>query len=89
MRKRQSKKCQFPDCWAQARHTHHLTYAPSVVTRLCKAHHRSITIVNCNAAEKVKRKLTNRERLDLWSDWTEGLVKPVLTPQASAWVDNW
>lgn len=86
---RRSKRCQFPDCWLQARHTHHLTYSPEVVTRLCKAHHRAITIVNCNAAQKVHRKLSNRERVTLWLDWIEGKVRPVETKIALSWVDKW
>ena len=87
--RRNKRVCQFPKCPIQARHTHHLTYSPSVTTRLCKNHHKMITIVNCNAAQAFGRKLSNRERLTLWTDWIEGKVAPVYSAQAMAWVEKW
>src|SRR5258708_36260015 len=78
---RKRKACQFPSCGVPSKHTHHLTYSPEVTTRLCKAHHEDITIVNCNAAHKVSRKLTNWERIALWMGWIDGKLKPEATPE--------
>lgn len=82
------KPCYFPACESDARHKHHITYEPEVIFDLCVQHHKDITVVNINRAEKTHRKLSNSERWELWQAWLKGEVKPVLTANASNWVDQ-
>ena len=85
-----NKQCAFPECPRKTAHKHHVVYKPkAVVVGLCREHHEDITIVNTNAAEATRRKLTNDQRWELWRKWLAGDVKPIRTENALAWIAKW
>lgn len=82
-------KCVFPECPKKVEHRHHIVYVPEVIVGLCRGHHEDITIVNVNATEKTRRKLSNDQRWDLWRQWLAGAIQPIRTENALAWIAKW
>lgn len=83
-------KCVYPKCPKESRHRHHIVYKPkAVIVGLCVEHHEDITICNTNATEKVRKKLSNERRWEIWQGWLAGEIKPVRTPNALAWIEQW
>ena len=48
---------------------HHITYTPESVVPLCHWCHLRITQRNKRAAKRIRRKLNNAERQEIWRDF--------------------
>lgn len=68
---------------------HHIVYWPCCIVRLCRKHHKEITVCNINACEKTGRKLTNLQRWTVWEDWLAGRIVPEMTAMAERWLAGW
>jgi hypothetical protein len=64
--------CIFPGCEELGVHVHHITYDPEETQPLCEKHHDEITILNMQAARKVRHQLSNPHRWWIWRQWLNG-----------------
>lgn len=86
---RGSSGCHATGCDERGAHFHHVTYRPTAGFKLCVKHHKDITVCNINAANKIRRKLSNKHRWFIWSQWLKGAIEPVYDANALRYLATW